>query len=135
MPTDKKVLAVIPARWASTRFPGKPIADILGKPMIQWVSEQARKASLVSEVVVATDDQRIYDTVQSFGGKAIITSSDHKSGTDRAAEVAKNFECDIVVNVQGDEPLISPLLNLLQLNGHLIVRKTKSRPQYGPRLL
>lgn len=108
MPTDKKVLAVIPARWASTRFPGKPIADILGKPMIQWVSEQARKASLVSEVVVATDDQRIYDTVQGFGGKAIITSPDHKSGTDRAAEVAKNFECDIVVNVQGDEPLISP---------------------------
>ena len=72
MPTNEKVLAVIPARWASTRFLGKPIADILGKPMVQWVSEHAQKASLVSEVVVATDDQRIVDTVQNFGDKNII---------------------------------------------------------------
>ena len=106
MPINGKILAVIPARWASTRFPGKPLADILGKPMIQWVSEHAKKASLVSDVVVATDDQRIVDAVKSFGGTAVMTSSNHKTGTDRAAEVAKKIECDIVVNVQGDEPLV-----------------------------
>ena len=108
MPTNEKVLAVIPARWASSRFPGKPIADILGKPMVQWVIEQTQKASLVTEIVVATDDKRIYDAVHSFGGKAIMTSPDHQSGTDRAAEVAKDSDCDIVANIQGDEPLISP---------------------------
>ena len=108
MPTNEKVLAIIPARWASTRFLGKPVADILGKPMVQWVSEQAHKASLISEVVVATDDRRIYDVVHDFGGKAVMTSPNHRSGTDRAAEVAKNLECDIVVNIQGDEPLIPP---------------------------
>ena len=67
MPTDEKILAVIPARWASTRFPGKPIADILGKPMVQWVSERAQKANLINEVVIATDDERIYDAVLDFG--------------------------------------------------------------------
>lgn len=108
MPTKGKVLAVIPARWASSRFPGKPLANILGKPMVQWVSEQAQKASLVTEVVVATDDQRIFDAVFGFGGKAVMTSPDHQSGTDRSAEVAKYSECDIVVNIQGDEPLIAP---------------------------
>ena len=108
MPTNGKVLAIIPARWASTRFPGKPLAEILGKPMVQWVFEQARKASLVTEVVVATDDQRIFNVVCDFGGNAVMTSPDHQSGTDRAAEVAKNSECDIVVNIQGDEPLIPP---------------------------
>ena len=120
MLTNGKILAVIPARWGSTRFPGKPIVDILGKPMIQWVSEQALKANLINEVVIATDDKRIYDVVFGFGGKAIMTSSSHQSGTDRVAEIAKNVECDIVVNVQGDEPLIpsenidlviKPLLN------------------------
>jgi len=108
MPTNLKVLAVIPARWASTRFPGKPLADILGKPMVQWVLEQAHKSSLVSEVVVATDDHRICDVVQNIGEKVIMTSPDHKSGTDRVAEVVKNFQCNIIVNIQGDEPLISP---------------------------
>lgn len=108
MPTNRKILAVIPARWASTRFPGKPIANILGKPMVQWVLEQVQRANLVTEIVVATDDQRIYDAVHNFGGKVVMTSPDHQSGTDRAAEVAKNLECDIVVNVQGDEPLIPP---------------------------
>ena len=108
MPTSRKVIAVIPARWASTRFPGKPIADIHGKPMIQLVSEQAEKANLVNEVIIATDDKRIYDVVLDFGGNAIMTSKNHQSGTDRVAEVAKNMECDIVVNVQGDEPLIPP---------------------------
>ncbi|SVC57349.1 uncharacterized protein METZ01_LOCUS310203, partial [marine metagenome] len=76
--------------------------------MIQLVSEQAEKANLVNEVVIATDDKRIYDVVLDFGGNAIMTSKNHQSGTDRIAEVAKNMECDIVVNVQGDEPLIPP---------------------------
>jgi len=108
MPTNEKILAVIPARWASVRFPGKPIADIHGKPMVQWVSEQAQKSSLVTDVVIATDDKRIYDVVIGFGGKVLMTSPNHRSGTDRVAEVARNIECDIVVNIQGDEPLIPP---------------------------
>jgi 3-deoxy-manno-octulosonate cytidylyltransferase (CMP-KDO synthetase) len=108
MLTNMKILAVIPARWASTRFPGKPTADILGKPMVQWVSEQVQKSNLVNDVVIATDDKRIYDVVLQFGGNAVMTLPNHQSGTDRAAEVAKKFDCDIVVNVQGDEPLIPP---------------------------
>jgi 3-deoxy-manno-octulosonate cytidylyltransferase (CMP-KDO synthetase) len=111
MPDDPKVIAVIPARWASSRFPGKPLALIKGKPMIQWVFEQANKAESVSEVIVATDDYRILNTVNKFGGNALMTSSDHASGTDRIAEVIRNMECEIVVNVQGDEPLI-PSINI-----------------------
>ena len=108
MPTDPKVIAVIPARWASSRFPGKPLALIKGKPMIQWVFEQASKAKRVSEVIVATDDDRILKAVDAFGGNAVMTSLDHESGTDRIAEVVQDRECEIVVNVQGDEPLIPP---------------------------
>ncbi len=108
MPTDPQVIAVIPARWASSRFPGKPLAIIRGKPMIQWVVEQAGKANSVSEVIVATDDDRILKAVQDFGGSAVMTSRDHLSGTDRVAEVADSRNCEIVVNVQGDEPLIPP---------------------------
>jgi 3-deoxy-manno-octulosonate cytidylyltransferase (CMP-KDO synthetase) len=108
MPTDLKVIAVIPARWASSRFPGKPLAIIRGKPMIQWVVEQTGKARLVSEVIVATDDDRIVKVVREFGGSAVMTSNDHLSGTDRVAEVAESRDCGIVVNVQGDEPLIPP---------------------------
>ena len=108
MPTDSKVIAVIPARWASSRFPGKPLALIKGKPMVQWVFEQASKAESVSEVIVATDDARIIDAVNGFGGNAVMTSSDHESGTDRIAEVVRDRGCEIVVNVQGDEPLIPP---------------------------
>jgi 3-deoxy-manno-octulosonate cytidylyltransferase (CMP-KDO synthetase) len=108
MPTKPKVIAVIPARWASSRFPGKPLAIIRGKPMIQWVVEQTGKARSVSEVVVATDDERILEAVKNFGGTAVMTSRDHASGTDRVAEVAKTRDCGIVVNVQGDEPLIPP---------------------------
>ncbi len=108
MPTEPNVIAVIPARWASTRFPGKPLAVIGGKPMIQWVVEQAGRAASVSEVIVATDDDRIMKAVQDFGGSAVMTSMDHLSGTDRVAEVAATRDCDIVVNVQGDEPLIPP---------------------------
>ena len=108
MPTEPRVVAIIPARWASTRFPGKPLAPIKNKPMIQWVVEQAQKASRVSEVIVATDDDRIFDAVNGFGGKAVMTSQDHATGSDRIAEVASGLNCDIVVNIQGDEPLIPP---------------------------
>jgi 3-deoxy-manno-octulosonate cytidylyltransferase (CMP-KDO synthetase) len=104
-----KILGIIPARFASSRFPGKPLIDLAGKTMIQRVYEQAKKASSLTEVVVATDDQRIYDTVASFGGKAIFTSDLHQSGTDRCAEVAdKMLGFDAVINIQGDEPLINP---------------------------
>ena len=109
MAIESKVIAVIPARWGSSRFPGKPLALIKGKPMIQWVFEQTSKAKSVSEVIVATDDSRILDTVNNFGGNAIMTSVNHESGTDRVAEVIRNKNCEIVVNVQGDEPLIPPV--------------------------
>jgi 3-deoxy-manno-octulosonate cytidylyltransferase (CMP-KDO synthetase) len=101
-----KISAVIPARYGSTRFEGKPLADILGKPMIQHVYEGVRQSKLIDDVIVATDDQRIIDTVVSFGGKAVITSPTHFTGTDRVAEVARTLKSEIVVNVQGDEPLI-----------------------------
>ncbi|MFH1074003.1 MAG: 3-deoxy-manno-octulosonate cytidylyltransferase [Candidatus Firestonebacteria bacterium] len=103
-----RIIGVIPARLGATRFPGKVIADIMGKPMIWWVWKQAKKAKLISDVYIATDDKRIYDVVKSFGGKAIMTSKRHKSGTDRIAEAVKNIKADIVVNIQGDEPLIRP---------------------------
>jgi 3-deoxy-manno-octulosonate cytidylyltransferase (CMP-KDO synthetase) len=108
MPTEARAVAIIPARWASTRFPGKPLAQIKKKPMIQWVVEQTQKASRISEVIVATDDDRIMDAVTGFGGKAVMTSQDHATGSDRIAEVASGLKCDIVVNIQGDEPLIPP---------------------------
>lgn len=103
------VLAVIPARYASTRFPGKPLTSIAGKTMIERVWERARRASLVSKTVVATDDERIAEAVRSFGGEAVRTRGDHRSGTERVAEVAAaNPDAEIVVNVQGDMPLIEP---------------------------
>ena len=108
MRTEPKVLVVIPARWASSRFPGKPLANIAGIAMIQRVAAQANKANCASEVIVATDDIRILDFVKDNGGMAIMTSAKHESGTDRVAEVARDRDCDIVVNVQGDEPLIPP---------------------------
>lgn len=102
------VLGVIPARYKSTRFPGKPLALIAGKPMIQWVYERARRAKLLDEVVVATDDRRIEKAVRRFGGKVVMTSAKHRSGTDRVAEVARKTRAALVVNIQGDEPLIKP---------------------------
>ena len=105
-----KILGIIPARFASTRFPGKPLIDLAGKTMIQRVYEQAKMASSLTEVVVATDDQRIFDVVELFGGKAIFTSDKHQSGTDRCAEVAEKMSgFDAVINIQGDEPLINPI--------------------------
>lgn len=103
-----KITAVIPARYSSTRFDGKALADIKGKPMVQHVYERTSRAALVSEVIVATDDDRIAAAVRSFGGRAEMTSRDHGTGTDRLAEVAVRLESDIIVNVQGDEPLIEP---------------------------
>lgn len=104
-----KILGVIPARYASTRFPGKPLADICGKSMIQRVYEQAAKAKMLAKVVVATDDERIFNHVIDFGGAAVMTSAAHESGTDRCAEVAKLFpEFEGIINIQGDEPLIDP---------------------------
>ena len=101
-----KITAIIPARYGSTRFEGKPLADILGKPMIQRVYEGVCESKLIEEVIVATDDQRILETVQGFGGKGMMTSPDHTTGSDRVAEVARKFRSEIIVNVQGDEPLI-----------------------------
>lgn len=103
-----RVTAIIPARFASTRFPGKPLADILGKPMIQWVYERTLQAKSLDRVIVATDDERIRDAVLAFGGRVEMTRSDHPTGTDRLAEVAARIDTDLVVNVQGDEPLICP---------------------------
>lgn len=105
-----KSLGVIPARYDSSRFPGKPCCIIAGKPMIQHVYERSLLSSL-DTVIVATDDQRIFDTVESFGGQAIMTRADHLNGTTRVAEVAEQYEdMDIIVNIQGDEPLIEPTL-------------------------
>lgn len=100
------VLGIIPARYGSSRLEGKPLKDICGKPMIQHVYERVQQSCLLNEIIVATDDERIVTAVNNFGGKAKMTSIEHKNGTDRIAEVAKNIEADIVVNIQGDEPLI-----------------------------
>ena len=103
-----KIIGIIPARYSATRLPGKPLADICGKPLIQYVYEQARKSGLLEDVIVATDDERIWEAVEEFGGKAVMTSPTHPSGTDRCAEVARQIDCDFVINIQGDEPLIPP---------------------------
>lgn len=103
-----KAAVVIPARMASTRFPGKPLADVCGKPMIQWVYERASRAKSIACVIVATCDREIFEAVAAFGGEAVMTSDKHRSGTDRVAEAASSLDVDVVVNVQGDEPLIDP---------------------------
>lgn len=103
-----KVACVIPARYDSQRFPGKVLAKLAGRPLIQWVYIQACQAKKVDRVIVATDDKRVEECVRDFGGMAVITSPDHKSGTDRVAEVAQGLSCSLIVNVQGDEPLVPP---------------------------
>ena len=106
-----KILCVIPARYASTRLPGKPLKDIAGKPMICRVYDRASQAETLSGVLVATDDERILQAVESHGGRAMMTAKDHPTGTDRLAEVAAaNPDVDLIINVQGDEPLIEPSL-------------------------
>ena len=106
-----KVIGIIPSRYKSTRFPGKPLVDILGKSMIQRVYELCKKCTSLSEIIVATDDKRILNHVIKFGGQAIITDASHKSGTDRCNEVIQkiNKNYDVIINIQGDEPYINPL--------------------------
>lgn len=108
MKQPPKATAIIPARYASTRFPGKPLASLKGLPMIQHVCHQVSKAETVERVIVATDDQRISEAVKGFGGEVMMTRADHPTGTDRLAEVAERLDVELIVNVQGDEPLINP---------------------------
>jgi len=102
------VCAVIPARYASTRLKGKPLADIAGKPMIEWVYRAVERAKSIDDVVVAADDERVVRAVAAFGGRVVLTSPAHPSGTDRVAEAARGVGHDIIVNIQGDEPLLEP---------------------------
>jgi 3-deoxy-manno-octulosonate cytidylyltransferase (CMP-KDO synthetase) len=102
------VLAVIPARMASSRFPGKPLADIMGLPMVEHVRRRTALCPLIRDVVVATCDREILEAVAACGGKAVMTASTHERGTDRIAEAARSIACDVVLNVQGDEPLVRP---------------------------
>ena len=103
-----KIVAIIPARFGAVRLPGKPLLDLGGKPLIQHTYERASQARNISRVIVATDEARIFEAVRAFGGEAVMTSSEHPTGTDRIAEVARDLDCDYVVNVQGDEALIDP---------------------------
>ena len=103
-----RIIGVIPAHYASTRLEGKVLADIAGKPMIQHVYERTCQAKTLQDVIVATDDPRIMDVVAGFGGQAVMASAAHESGTDRVAEVAEGLACEVVINIQGDEPLIEP---------------------------
>ena len=103
-----KIIGVIPSRYDSSRFPGKPLIDLAGKTMIQRVYEGVSQSETIDRLIVATDDQRIYDEVVSFGGEAVMTSLDHKTGTDRCIEASKSIkDCGIVINIQGDEPLVN----------------------------
>lgn len=104
--TLEKAAGIIPARYGATRFPGKPLASILGKPMIQWVYEGAKTSKLLKRIIIATDDQRIVKAADEFGAEAVMTSTDHASGTERVAEAAAQVEAEIIVNIQGDEPLV-----------------------------
>lgn len=110
MSGNGRVIGVIPSRWGSTRFPGKSLHPLCGKPLVQWVVEAAMRAERLDAVLVATDDERIAEAVRSFGGTAVMTRADHPSGTDRVAEAAKPEDDDIVINIQGDEPMIRPEL-------------------------
>ena len=105
-----KAIGVIPARWGATRFEGKVLANLLGKPVIQHVWENARKAKTLDDLIVACDDERILKAVEAFGGKAIYTSPNQPSGTDRLAEVVNPLDVEIAVNIQGDEPLVKPIM-------------------------
>ncbi len=105
-----KVLGVIPARFGAVRFPGKALAPVLGKPMVQWVWEQALKSTRLDRLLVATDDRRILEAVQKFGGEAVMTSSELSSGTDRVWAAAKETGAELILNIQGDEPLLQPAM-------------------------
>ncbi len=105
-----KILGVIPARYQSTRLPGKPLADINGRPMIQWVYESAARSKRLSELVVATDDERVQAAVIAFGGRVVMTDAELPTGSDRVAQVVRARDAEIVVNIQGDEPFLDPLM-------------------------
>lgn len=108
------VIGVIPARYGSTRLEGKVLRDICGKPMVQHIWEAAKKAVLLDDVIIATDDERVVKAASSFGAKALMTAKEHASGTDRIVEVVFSIDCDVVINIQGDEPLVEPaMLDLL----------------------
>lgn len=133
--TDRRedVLAVIPARYAAQRFPGKPLAKIAGKPLVQWVWEAASLAKRVTRVVVATDSVKIAKVVRGFGGIAVMTSARCESGTDRVAQAARPSRAGIIVNVQGDEPLLSPLtidrvVEALQGDSHAVMATAVRKP-------
>ncbi len=114
------IICIIPARYASTRLPGKPLADVAGKPLVVRVYEQAVKAKIPTEFIVAVDNKQIYDAVLKAGGKAVMTRSDHLTGTDRLAEAALNYpDADVIINIQGDEPLIDP--ELIDRLGNLFI--------------
>lgn len=104
----RRIVGVIPSRWGSTRFPGKSLAPIGGKPLLAWVVERTRQAARLDEIWVATDDERIAAAARGWGAKAVMTRSDHPSGTDRIAEAVQGIDADVVINIQGDEPLIDP---------------------------
>jgi len=123
-----KTIGIIPARYESTRFPGKPMVDLVGKSMIQRVYEQCKKAERLDEVYIATDDQRIYDHAQSIGAKVLMTSTNHNTGTSRVAEAASLVtDAQIIVNIQGDEPTISPnqIDELVEISGNGIATQAK----------
>ena len=114
------IIGVIPARWESTRFPGKSLTPLCGKPLIQWVVERCRQARCLDDVIVATDDERIRRVVAGQGVRVVMTRSDHPSGTDRVAEATRGTRAEVVVNIQGDEPLVDPglidrLVNLMNV--------------------
>lgn len=115
----KSAIGIIPARFGSRRFPGKPLAKILGKPMLQWVYERSSASHALKKILIATDDERILESARSFGADAVLTSPGHRSGTDRVAEIAQKLTAPLIINIQGDEPLISgemitALVNSLQ---------------------
>ena len=105
-----RVVGVIPSRFKSSRLDGKALADIHGKPMIQHVWERCRRVASLDQLLVATDNVRIQETVKQFGGEVVMTDPGHASGTDRVAEAVEDVECDVVVNIQGDEPMLDPLM-------------------------
>ena len=132
---DFMAIAIIPARYASTRLPGKPLVSLAGKPMIERVWERARRAKKISRVIIATDDERIMQAAAAFGGEAVMTRSEHRSGTERVAEVAATAAHEgeeIFVNVQGDEPLIEPDAIDAARRGHRIRRERVGRDAHGP---
>jgi len=135
-----KAVGVIPARWASTRLPGKMLVDIAGKPLIQRVWEQVKKAKTLSDVIVACDETHVVERARAFGANAVLTSHDHPSGSDRVAEAAAKTDAEIVVNIQGDEPLIAPelidgLVDALSKDARAVmataVKRIKTAEEFG----